>query len=73
MKHWLFTYWYFTFFFTFTFHLHDYSQYTGYKLKARHKTVDCVCMSLILLVISEKITGAKFTDERGPFLVISTH
>lgn len=40
MKHWLFTYWYFTFFFTFTFHLHDYSQYTGYKLKARHKTVE---------------------------------
>lgn len=45
MKHWLFTYWYFTFFFTFTFHLHDYSQYTGYKLKARHKTVE-LCLHI---------------------------
>lgn len=73
MKHWLFTYWYFTFFSLslFTCMIMVSTQDTNLKLDIR--LYNCVCISLILLVISEKITGAKFTDERGPFLVISTH
>lgn len=73
MKHWLFTYWYFTFFSLslFTCMIIVSTQDTNLKLDIR--LYNCVCISLILLVISEKITGTKFTDERGPLLVISTH